>query len=115
MVIEVNNMVIPEPQLEIWSHQGAVATAKRTYESIRTALQQYAALHGKDFRVYLQGSYKNDTNIRGDSDVDVVVQLNSAFLSNLSEEQDRLFRFTTAAYGWKDFRRDVIASIAALL
>jgi len=104
-------MAIPESQLERWSHKGAVETAKRTHESIRTALQQYAVLNGKDFEVYLQGSYKNDTNIRGDSDVDVVVQLNSTFRSNLSEEQKRLFGFTAAAYGWNDFRRDVMQAL----
>ena len=29
--------------------------------------------------VFLQGSYKNDTNLGGDSDVDVVVRLSSKF------------------------------------
>ena len=104
-------MPIPEAQLERWSHQGAVTTAKQTHESIRNALKQYKPLKGLDFEVYLQGSYKNSTNIRGDSDVDVVVQLNSAFRSNLTEEQERVFRFTNASYGWWDFRDDVLKAL----
>jgi len=99
-------MAIPESQLERWSNQGAVATAKQTHESIRAALDRYDWPNGKP-EVYLQGSYKNSTNIRGDSDVDVVVQLNSIFRSNLTEEQKRWFGFTNATYTWREFREDV--------
>jgi hypothetical protein len=59
----------------------------------------------------LQGSYKNDTNIRGDSDVDVVAQLNSTFYSNLSDEQKRILRLSPASYGWSDFRADVLRAL----
>lgn len=104
-------MPIPESQLETWSHQGAVTTAKQTHESIRSALQKYDWPDGVKYKVYLQGSYKNDTNIRGDSDVDVVVQLNSAFRSNLNEEQKRRFEFSAATYGWKQFRADVLEAL----
>jgi hypothetical protein len=104
-------MPIPESQLERWSHQGAVENARRTHESIRAALEAYNRLRGVQYEVYLQGSYKNDTNIRGDSDVDVVVQLNSAFYSNLSEDQKRHFGFAPADYTWRDFRSDVLTAL----
>jgi len=80
--------------------------AKQTHESIRTALDCYDWPNGKP-EVYLQGSYKNNTNIRSDSDVDVVVQLDSVFMSNLTEEQKLRFGFTKATYSWRDFREDV--------
>jgi len=101
-------MGIPETQLEIWSHRGAVTTAKCTHESIRSALDYYEWPDDVNFEVYLQGSYKNDTNIRGDMDVDVVIQLNSTFSDNLSEEQRQKFGFTRAGYTWKDFRQDIL-------
>lgn len=102
-------MTIPESQLETWSHQGAVTTAKATADSIKNALNSYADWpDGVDFEVYLQGSYKNNTNIRGDSDVDVVAQLNSTFYSNLSEEQKKLLGISLASYGWSDFRVDAL-------
>ncbi|HIE35960.1 MAG TPA: nucleotidyltransferase [Candidatus Omnitrophica bacterium] len=105
-------MAILESQLERWAHQGAVATAKLTADSIRNALKSYNYWPaGIDFEVYLQGSYKNSTNIRGDSDVDVVVQLNSSFYSNLTEEQKRLLGLTPASYGWSDFRIDVLKAL----
>ena len=104
-------MAIPESQLERWSHKGAVTTAKQTHESIRTALKAYNWPSEVQYEVYLQGSYKNDTNIRGDSDVDVVVQLNSAFCSNLSDDWKRYFGFTAATYGWSAFRDDVLKAL----
>ena len=76
-------MAIPESQLEKWANQGAIITAKSTADSVKNALSSYDNWKdGVDFKVYLQGSYKNSTNIRGDSDVDVVAQLNSTFYSN---------------------------------
>jgi len=102
---------IPESQLEAWSHQGAITTAKATHESIRNALNSYEFPDGVDFEVYLQGSYKNDTNIRGDMDVDLAVQINSTFYSNLSEEQKRYLGLLPASYGWNDFKSDVLSAL----
>lgn len=61
----------------------------------------------------MQGSYKNSTNIHGDSDVDVVVQLNSTVHSNLSELEKAILRFTPAAYQWANFRQDVLSALRA--
>jgi hypothetical protein len=108
---------IPESQLTTWSNQGATVTAKSTHEAVRSALARTAtALAGKDYDVYLQGSYKNDTNIRGDSDVDVVVQLNSTFipdLSSLSEQDKAAYERAKnpATYQWIDFRRDMLTTL----
>lgn len=110
-------MGIPESQLERWSHQGAVATAKVTHESIRNALTYNSSpIRDKDFEVYLQGSYKNSTNIRGDSDVDIIVQLNSTFrydVSSLSEHEKILFEraYSNAEYLWREFRTDVLRTL----
>ena len=110
-------MPIPESQLETWSHQGAVQTAKRTHESIRNALDSHTWPIGVSKpEVYLQGSYKNTTNIRGDSDVDVVAQLNSPFQKDLSELPDYQKNLYDQAYGdatylWRNFREDVITAL----
>lgn len=112
-------MEIPESQLETWSHQGAIATAKATHESIRNALSTYnSSLRDNNFEIYLQGSYKNDTNIRGESDIDIVVQLNSSFqydLSVLSGPESTLFNqsLLRATYLYKDFRNDVLRTLQA--
>jgi hypothetical protein len=112
-------MAIPESQLNTWSRQGAVTTAKNTYESVRTALAVGSApIRNLNYEVYLQGSYKNDTNIRGDSDVDIVVQLNETFQSDRSalSSTDAIRQqqsYPSAAYGWADFRRDVLVALRA--
>jgi len=117
LVLEGLTMGIPEDQLNRWSQQGVQTTAKATHENIRTALSaDSSSVKGKDNEFFLQGSYKNDTNIRGDSDVDAVVKLNSTFYSNkneLSEEEQQLHKSTyrDATYGWNDFRNDVLASL----
>ena len=100
-------MPIPESQLETWSHQGAVTNSQRTHKSIRHALDKYSWPLGIEYEVYLQGSYRNSTNIYGDSDVDIVVQLNSAFRSNLTDADKSRFGFVKADYGWHEFREDV--------
>jgi hypothetical protein len=105
-------MAISETQLETWSHQGAIATAKNTSDSVRNALNQYSNWPDEiEYEVYLQGSYKNDTNIRGDMDVDLIVQLNSTFYSNLTEDQKRSLGLTPASYGWSKFRLDILAAL----
>ena len=104
-------MPIPESQLETWSRQGEVKTLKETHESVRNALRDYDWPSHVQYEVYLQGSYKNDTNIRGSSDVDIVVQLNSTFRNNLSEDWKRHFGFTSATYRWEEFRSDTLEAL----
>lgn len=104
-------MGISEDQLETWSHQGAIVTAKNTHESIRRALACHEWPEGVEYEPYLQGSYSNDTNIYGDMDVDLAVQLNSTFSSNLTQEQQRVLGLGPATYHWTDFRRDVLDTL----
>jgi hypothetical protein len=78
-------MSIPEPQLEIWSHQGSVAQSKDTYATIKRALEDSNAYYtSRNFEVFLQGSYGNDTNIFDESDVDIVICYNGAFFHDLT-------------------------------
>jgi len=109
-------MAIPESQLDTWSRQGTTASATALYERIRTALQNDIALQGRNFDVFLQGSYRNSTNIRGDSDVDVVAMLTDTYMP----EYGALDAYTktavegsssSATYTLTDFRRDVSNAI----
>lgn len=85
---------------------------------MRNDLSSSSYLQGRNSEVYLQGSYKNGTNIRGDSDVDIIVQLNSSFfedLSGLSSDERGLISsiHSSASYGWANFRSDVLRSLRA--
>jgi len=107
-------MAILESQLETWSHQGSVTQSSSTYNTIKTVLvavdTPYAA---KNFSVFLQGSYGNDTNIFAESDVDIVIKLDDCFqsdLSALSPDDQNAYKgtFPDATYTYNDFKRDVL-------
>ena len=109
-------MTIPESQLSRWSHHGAQDSSKRTHEAIRRALDAYQWPPGMTRDFYLQGSYRNDTNIRGDSDVDVVVEMTSTVkydTNSLSHYEQGLVSasFQPATYDWNDFRREVLKAL----
>lgn len=110
-------MSIPEDQLARWSNRGATDSAQRTHESIRAAIGAFSGWsHDWKSDIYLQGSYKNSTNIRGDSDVDVVVQTSAIFqpnVSSLSPEETTLYKaaFRDAATSWQDFHSDVLNAL----
>jgi hypothetical protein len=111
-------MPIPESQFDTWSHQGSITQSKNTYNSIKTVLESkdtpYSA---KNYKVFLQGSYGNDTNIYSESDVDIVIQLNDCFqhdLSPLPTEQKEAFKnsHSDATYTHIDFKADVLSVLS---
>src|SRR6266567_7730262 len=110
-------MPIPESQLETWSHQGSITQSSDTYATIKRALEaadtKYA---GKDFQVFLQGSYGNDTNIYAESDVDVVIRLDSVYYHDtLALTPDELAAFNAnsiaGTYQYADYKGHVIAGL----
>ncbi|MER8403388.1 nucleotidyltransferase [Mesorhizobium sp. M1307] len=106
-------MAIPEAQLSTWTAQGSVQQSAATYQTIRTALNDsQSPYYPKNFEIFLQGSYGNDTNIYADSDVDVVIRLDSVYYSDTSHlsaddktNYDR--NFTKADYSLAKFKEEV--------
>jgi hypothetical protein len=73
-------VTIPEAQLETWSKQGAAGQSRDTYATVKRTLEDHSAPYAsKSFITFLQGSYGNDTNVYRDSDVDIVIRLDSTF------------------------------------
>jgi hypothetical protein len=94
-------MAIEESQLDTWAKQGPKQQFVDTYGSVRTVLTSTSSpYHGKrSYDVHLQGSYGNDTNVYGDSDVDIVICTSDTFgydLSHLPQEQQDLYRRSTS-------------------
>ena len=111
-------MAIPENQFKIWAQPGTVTGAKNTHAAIRNALGRYQWREDVRYRTYLQGSYRNNTHLRRQSDVDVVVELTSFPIrdgSLLPDSQKGLLdrKFPEPEYGWRQFRRDVLRAITA--
>lgn len=111
-------MPIPESQLEIWSHQGSITQSSNTYNTIKNVLEANTTPYaGKNFKVFLQGSYGNDTNIYAESDVDLVIRLDDCFFSDIDDlsEEERAARnnsFSDATYTHIDFKRDVLSVLS---
>src|SRR5258706_10441367 len=108
-------IAIPESQLETWSHQGSVAQSSDTYNTIKRVLEADGTPYaGKRVKVFLQGSYGNDTNIYAESDVDIVIKSNESFFYQLNDMQpaeQASFQAAyprTASYGYGTFKNDVI-------
>lgn len=107
-------MAIPEDQLDTWSHQGSIQQSSATYQGIKGALEvPGSAYSGKNYVVFLQGSYGNDTNIYSESDVDIVIRLDDTFAHDLTElSQTDLQAFESfygdASYRHENFKKDII-------
>ncbi|MEF8769969.1 MAG: nucleotidyltransferase [Candidatus Accumulibacter phosphatis] len=107
-------MAIPESQLKTWSAQGSIMQSATTYETIKKALNDSASpYYAKDYSIFLQGSYGNNTNVWKDSDVDIIIRLNQTFYSDLSQlEEGAKSSFDVAypnvQYGFHEFRAQVV-------
>ena len=110
-------MSIAETTLAKWSHHEAGTAFKQAHVPIRQALDTYEGLSQFKYEVFLQGSYKNDTNLGGDSDVDVVVRLLSklkpavAALTGERLQEDGSHRFVHQQ--WKSFRDEALKAMRA--
>jgi hypothetical protein len=108
-------MAIPESQLTTWSHQGSITQSSDTYNAVKKVLTANTTPYAtKSFRVFLQGSYGNDTNIYAESDVDIVIVLDDCFhsdLESLTEPEKAAYKqaFVDANYRHADFKRDVVS------
>jgi hypothetical protein len=113
-----NYMTIPLAQLKTWSSQGAKVTSATTYATIKAALEDPNAKYpDRKFKVFLQGSYGNDTNIWAESDVDVVILYHGAFYDDIDQRPvDEQAAFQSAyplkyKYVYKDFKEHVTQTL----
>src|SRR5687767_8106197 len=108
-------MAIPEAQLQTWSAVGAVPQSAATYQTIRNVLNDSSSpYYPKQYSIFLQGSYGNNTNVWKDSDVDIVMRLNETFYSDLTNlEPGAKASFDKAypdvPYGVEHFKAEVLA------
>jgi predicted nucleotidyltransferase len=105
-------MLNDEP-LEEWARRGDPLSAWYTYETVKDALEG-AVLDGMRYEIYPQGSYAAKTNIAGDSDVDMVIALQSPFYaasSDLDPPQRAEFykrHEEDSEVAWQSFREVVV-------
>lgn len=56
------------------SSENEVDQQERAERMIRNAIKNHSAFNGVSIQIYAKGSYANNTNVRRDSDVDIVVE-----------------------------------------
>ncbi len=123
--------MINETQLQTWAKapsETEMGKIRHTREMVEKVLKQHLPiseikkqfnLAAFNYDVYLQGSYANSTNIRYDSDVDIVVQLNSVFshddsqLTSNEKDLHSLAYPNTSAYTFGDFKKHVNDALIA--
>src|SRR5437660_84892 len=112
-------MTIPLAQLQTWSGQGSVTQSKNTYATVKAALEDAnASYKNRNFEVFLQGSYGNDTNIYAESDVDVVIRYDGAFFHDINErptDEQAAFHstYSDGTYPYSDFKTHVQQALRA--
>ena len=109
-------MLVPESTLAQWSHHRSAKSSKQAHVSVRKALVAHKP-PSEVGEVFLQGSYKNGTNLSRDSDVDLVVRLAHQLrpdVAALSGEQLEENAFHQAALKrWRSFRRHALRVMRA--
>lgn len=112
-------MGIPESQLKTWANRSQTDTAIRAHTDVRSLLSSNKSLVKEiPYRDYLQGSYRNNTNIYRDHDVDIVVELSGSFFfddSRLATYDSQRLRshITPATYELVSFRDRVLKTLVS--
>ncbi|RZK22431.1 MAG: nucleotidyltransferase [Flavobacterium sp.] len=81
---------------------------------VNEAIAASSTLKNMSIRVFGQGSYANDTNVRLNSDVDINVQYSHTFFSQLPPgKQDSDFGLISSDYTFGEFKNTVEAALVA--
>src|SRR5205823_1278900 len=83
--------------------------------AVRTAIEANPTLVARGVRVFPQGSYRNRTNVRAESDVDVCVYCPDPFFYDLPAggTPAQFNVITPAIYTYEEYRVDVGAALVA--
>lgn len=94
-----------KPPTEQEEEKGAKAA-----QMINDALREYEPLKQRNFDVYATGSYRNNTNVREGSDIDIGIVSQDSFFYKLPEAgipTKEMAGIIDAKYGLVEFRNDV--------
>lgn len=109
-------MAVQPQDSQSWSGKGTKDAMARTYAAVVAAIEASEALKTRNIKTFLQGSYANATNIRGDSDVDIVVMMKGSWhadksllsdVEKVAYDRDHSNSLYTAAH----LRQDVIKTL----
>jgi predicted nucleotidyltransferase len=100
-----------EDQFRAWALPPSDAEEQRcenTIKKVREAIAASPSLQKRDVRAFVQGSYRNNTNVRRDSDVDVGVVCHDSLFSDLPPMTvDADVGLLPADYKYETFKDDL--------
>lgn len=107
-------MNVTDDRLALWARPLSETEDTKCTNACEQVTSVMRNQFGNDVRVFIQGSYANRTNVRQDSDVDIVVVHTGFYFpdtSFLPREQEQLYwsNFTSSIYTFDQFRREVHA------
>ena len=112
-------MNITEQQLINWSKPVSTSEDQKCQNAITQITAELKAKFGSKISIFLQGSYRNNTNVRLNSDVDIVMRYDDAFypdLQRLSEAERTTYnaKRTSAGYDFDELKADTQAALKAV-
>ena len=109
-------MSVSEQQLSTWAQPPNDREETKCQETARRISKAIKERFGDSVSVFLQGSYKNRTNVKRDSDVDIVARHNNYFfpgLDELSEQDKRLYwaKHPSCSYTFTQFKGEIQSAL----
>jgi hypothetical protein len=106
-----------ETQFRTWSKpptDSEEARISNAETAIKEALKASGALKNRGIRIFTQGSLRNNTNVRKESDVDIAVVCEDVFFPDYPEgTTQETFGNRNGDYNYKDFKNDVQSALVA--
>lgn len=112
-------MNFTEQQLITWSKPVSTSEDQKCQNAISQIAAALKAKFGSKISIFLQGSYNNNTNVRLNSDVDIVMRYDDAFypdLQRLSEDDKTEYNAqrTSPGYSFDELKADTQAALKAV-
>lgn len=109
-------MNFTEQQLINWSRPVSTTEDQRCQNAINQVTAALKSKFGNKVSIFLQGSYRNNTNVRQNSDVDIVMRYDKAYYSDLQRlsEKDKMTYNTqkiSAGYDFDELKADTEAAL----
>lgn len=112
-------MNFSEQQLINWSKPVSTSEDQKCENAINQVTAALKAKFGNRVSIFLQGSYRNNTNVRQNSDVDIVMRYDDAYypdLQRLSDIDKAMYNSqrTSAGYNFDELKSDTQAALEAV-
>jgi len=104
--------MVSEDQLTSWASPPSETEEDKCRNAVSRITDVVRKKFGNDVSIFLQGSYKNRTNVRKDSDVDIIVRHDSYFfydIGSLTPEEKQIYETNRnpAQYIFSQFKNDI--------